>query len=79
MTPIADAQNIQYGLLDSADIQEMAGLLADVFSRFDPPAVAVGLSFEEVRGLVGLFGRRATDDGRQPWRSRFVRNTDGKH
>lgn len=62
MIPIADEQNIRYGLMDSTDIEEMAALLADVFSRFDPPAVAVGLSFDEVRGLVRLFGQRALGD-----------------
>ena len=60
MIPVADGQ---YGLLDSSDIEKMAELLANVFSRFDPPAVAVGLSFNEVRELVRLFSRRAPNDG----------------
>lgn len=62
MIVIADAQDVRYGLLESTDIEEMAVLLADVFSRFDPPAVAVGLLFDEVCGLVRLFSRRAPDD-----------------
>ena len=63
MIVVAEAQDVRYGLLESTDIEEMAALLADLFSRFDPPAVAVGLSFDEVRGLVRLFSRRAPDDG----------------
>jgi ribosomal protein S18 acetylase RimI-like enzyme len=63
MISVADGQDVRYGLLGSADIEEMADLLANVFSRFDPPALAVGLPFNEVRELVRLFGRRAPDDG----------------
>jgi ribosomal protein S18 acetylase RimI-like enzyme len=63
MIAVADSQDIRYGLLDSNDIEEMAELLADVFSRFDPPALAVGLLSDEVRELVRLFGRRAPGDG----------------
>ncbi len=55
-------QDIQYGLLESADVEEMTQLLADVFSRFDPPAVAAGLSFDDARALVKLFGGRAVQD-----------------
>jgi protein-S-isoprenylcysteine O-methyltransferase Ste14 len=59
----ADTQEIRYGLLESTDINEMAALLADVFSRFDPPAVAVGLSYDEEHGLVKLFSQGAPDAG----------------
>jgi len=62
MILVTEAHDVRYGLLDSTDIEEMAELLADTFSRFDPLAVAVGLSFDELRGLVGLFSRRALDD-----------------
>jgi len=63
MNLVADGQDVQYGLLESTDIEGMVGLLADVFSRFDPPAMAVGLSFEDVRQIVTLFGQRAPNDG----------------
>ena len=62
MIVVADVQDIQYGLLESADLEELIELLADVFSRFDPPAAAAGLSFDDARALVRLFAQRAPYD-----------------
>ncbi|HEY6192667.1 MAG TPA: GNAT family N-acetyltransferase [Bacteroidota bacterium] len=63
MIDVTQEQNIIYGLPETADIEEMAELLADVFSRYEPPAVAAGLSITTVREIVNLYGRRAAGDG----------------
>ena len=52
MITITQVQDIIYGLPETTDIKEMADLLANVFSRFEPPAVAAGLSFDNVREIV---------------------------
>ncbi len=62
MIPITQVQDIIYGLPETADIEEMADLLANVFSRFEPPAVAAGLSFDNVREIVTKYGKRAPGD-----------------
>ena len=54
---------IQYGVCEMSDLDEMVGLLADVFTERDPPAVAVGLTPAEFDRLVRLFGPRAATDG----------------
>lgn len=61
MIPIDEKPDIEYGVYDATDFGEMAHLLAEVFSRYDPPAV--GLSLEEVERLVRLFGPGAASDG----------------
>src|ERR1051326_3404485 len=63
MIDVTQEQNIIYGLPETADIEEMAELLADVFSRYEPPAVAAGLSITTVREIVNLYCRRAAGDG----------------
>ena len=63
MKPVSEALDVEYGICDATDVEEMTYLLAEVFSRYDPPAVAVGLSFEEIVRLVRLFGPRAASDG----------------
>jgi ribosomal protein S18 acetylase RimI-like enzyme len=50
---------VEYGVLESAELPAMTHLLADVFSRFDPPAVAIGLPYTQVHGLVAAFGPQA--------------------
>ncbi len=62
MMNLVQANGIDYGLIERADIGEMEDLLASVFSRSDPPAVAAGLSFDQVHELVRLYGERAPED-----------------
>ncbi len=62
MILLAQAQGINYSLIEQPDLEELEDLLASVFSQFDPPAVAVGLSFNEVHEIVRLYGQRAPDD-----------------
>jgi ribosomal protein S18 acetylase RimI-like enzyme len=63
MTPFREVSGIQYGICQSADIEEMVGLLAETFSLHDPPAVAVGLTAREFEVFVRLLGPRAAADG----------------
>jgi ribosomal protein S18 acetylase RimI-like enzyme len=50
---------VQYGVLEHSEVRAMARLLAEVFSRYDPPAVAVGLSSPQVEVLVMALGSKA--------------------
>jgi ribosomal protein S18 acetylase RimI-like enzyme len=59
MIPFREVSGIQYGVCESADIGEMARLLGEVFSLYDPPAVAVGLTAAEFEAFVQLFGPNA--------------------
>lgn len=63
MIPLAQSGDIRYGLLEHAEIDGMSELLATVFSHSEPMAVAAGLTLENVRALVNLYGRRAPGDG----------------
>jgi ribosomal protein S18 acetylase RimI-like enzyme len=63
MIRLMRAGDIEYGLLELPDLAEMTELLATVFSRFDPPAVAAGLSFKELLEIIRGYGKRAPHDG----------------
>jgi ribosomal protein S18 acetylase RimI-like enzyme len=63
MILLTRSQDVDFGIAEEADIDAMAQLLAGVFSRFDPPAVAAGVSFDEFLELAKSYGRRAPDDG----------------
>ena len=54
---------IEYGTYQAADEEEMVRLLGHVFSRYDPPAVAVGLEPSEFEAFVRLFCSRAAVEG----------------
>ena len=51
--------DIEYGLLEHTEVEAMVGLLAQAFSRYDPPAVAVGLSVAEMERLVSAISAKA--------------------
>lgn len=53
---------IEYGLVEEAEWDAMASLLAEAFSRFEPMAVAVGLPFGEIKGIVDAFGPKALSE-----------------
>ena len=59
MITLAAAGGVEYGLVEEADFEAMADLLADAFSRHEPPAVAVGMTASEIKVLVSLFGPKA--------------------
>ena len=54
---------IQYGVFAASDTDDMVRLLGDVFSRRDPPAVAVGLTAAEFESFVKLFCAKAAVEG----------------
>ena len=55
MPASAEHQPIQFDVYVASDAEGMTRLLGEVFSRHDPPAVAVGLTPFEFEGLVRLF------------------------
>ena len=59
MRILTELRGIQYGLLEREDVGDMARVLGDVFSRRDPPAIAVGMSAADIEGFVGIFGPKA--------------------
>lgn len=63
MIPFSEHAGIQYGVCETSDLDEMATLLADTFSRFDPPAVAVGITLKEFEEFVQIFSSSVASDG----------------
>ncbi|MGE0480055.1 MAG: GNAT family N-acetyltransferase [Phycisphaerae bacterium] len=59
----ADGQAIEYGIYEARNADEMSQLLGGVFSRHDPPAVAVGLTAPEFEAFVRLFCPQAAVEG----------------
>ena len=58
-----ERQPIEYDIYTARDAHEMARLLGEVFSRRDPPAVAVGLTSSEFEAFVRLFCPKAAVEG----------------
>jgi ribosomal protein S18 acetylase RimI-like enzyme len=54
---------IEYGLYIPSDAEPMATLLGEVFSRYDPPAVAVGLTTSEFEAFARLLCPKVADEG----------------
>jgi ribosomal protein S18 acetylase RimI-like enzyme len=50
-------------LLQASDVDQMVHLLAAAFSAAEPPAVAMGLSYDELASFISLLAPRALDDG----------------
>jgi ribosomal protein S18 acetylase RimI-like enzyme len=63
VTDAAGAAPIEYGVCAASDAEAMVRLLADVFTRYDPPAVAVGLTPAEFETFVRLLCPRAVTEG----------------
>ncbi len=51
--------DIEYGLLEPTEVEAMVGVLAEAFSRYEPLAVAVGLSAPEIAQIVSAFSPKA--------------------
>jgi GNAT superfamily N-acetyltransferase len=49
---------MEYGICEGTDFNEMVILLAEVFSRMDPPAIAAGITAAEFESFVGLFASK---------------------
>ncbi len=62
MQIIGTEAGIAYGLLGAPDASSMADLLGDVFSRFEPMAVAVGLPRAQQVGLVAALTPKALSE-----------------
>jgi GNAT superfamily N-acetyltransferase len=58
-----EASGIQYGVFELSDQEEMVSLLAESFSGYDPPAVAMGVTAEEFESCVRPFGPGAAAEG----------------
>jgi ribosomal protein S18 acetylase RimI-like enzyme len=63
MRPLTNLQDIEYGVFDASDAEDMARLLGDAFSRRDPPAIAIGVTASEFSSFVRLFCPKAADEG----------------
>jgi ribosomal protein S18 acetylase RimI-like enzyme len=74
MRHLAEIDGIEYGLLDRDDIPEMVRMIADVFAKHDPPAVALGLSAPEIEDIVEVLAIKALDEDV----TTIAKTTDGK-
>ena len=54
MPASAEQSEILYSVFEAHETDELARLLADIFSRREPPAVALGLTCEEFESFVRL-------------------------
>jgi GNAT superfamily N-acetyltransferase len=57
-----ERMSIEYGVYVASEAAAMTRLLAETFSRHDPPAVAVGLTVPEFEALVRLYCPRAASE-----------------
>ena len=57
------SQPVDYTVAGRSDLEEIVGLLAEVFSQSDPPAVAMGLSCGDMKQFLGLMVPRVIPDG----------------
>src|SRR5262249_51242404 len=51
-----EIEEIRYGILEEDDLPEVAKLIGDVFSRFEPLAIVAGLTPADISAYVLLFG-----------------------
>ncbi len=57
-----DGPRVAYSLYMALDAEEMCRLLGDVFSRYEPPTVAMGITAEEFGAFVGMLCPKAELD-----------------
>lgn len=63
MTDSTEHMQIEYGTYVSSDAEAMVKLLGEVFSRYDPPAVAVGLTSSEFEAFVRVLCPKVVVEG----------------
>jgi len=63
MIPPHEISGIHYSVCEPEDVDEMGRLLAETFTRHDPPAVALGLTRVEFEEYVTLYSLSAGRDG----------------
>jgi len=56
-------QRIEYSVCTADDVGEMMRVLADIFSRSEPPAVAVGLTASEFEAFIELLSPNVIAEG----------------
>src|SRR5262249_48493410 len=61
-TPASEPR-VKYSVYTAADAEDMVHVLADTFTKRDPPAVAAGLTMSDFQDLVRLFCPKAATDG----------------
>jgi hypothetical protein len=54
---------IEYGIYVPSEAEAMAKLLGETFSRYDPPAVAVGLTASDFEVFVRLLCPKVAAEG----------------
>ena len=59
----SEPELIKYGVFTEGNSDSLCDLLAEVFSRSDPPAVAAGVTDLEFRAFVQLFCSKASGEG----------------
>jgi ribosomal protein S18 acetylase RimI-like enzyme len=63
MSPPREISGIRYSVCQPEDTPEMGRLLAESFTRHDPPAIAVGLTPDEFEAFVRCFSPAAGTEG----------------
>ena len=63
MADSPEQMQIEYGVYVPSDAEAIAKLLGEVFSRYDPPAVAAGLTTSEFEAFVRLLCPKAAVEG----------------
>ncbi len=59
---MAEDLSIEYGIYEAGEAEAVAGVLADVFPRLDPPAFAVGLTALEFEAFVRMLLPMAAEE-----------------
>jgi len=63
VTDSTGEMKIEYGTYHSSDAEAMVKLLGEMFSRYDPPAVAVGLTTSEFEAFVRVLCPKVVVEG----------------
>jgi ribosomal protein S18 acetylase RimI-like enzyme len=66
MEILRETQGVRYSLIEPEDVDEMALLLAEAFSKYEPMARVSGYSERELADFVKLFGPLATREQLTP-------------
>ena len=57
-----EAEGVQYELFDISELQEMATLAAETFSRYEPVTSSLGISLEDFADFVRLLGPKVEQE-----------------
>ena len=62
MEPLREVQGVRYELFDMSALDEMAHMVAEAFSRYEPMAVAQDIPTKEFEDFVKLLGPKAQQE-----------------